>query len=80
MTTLKPGSKYGQAKFCKLTFLGKPSMEIVNVLKHHHKKCVYSNNSKMKELIGNSKNKLPRLNKAGIYSIQCADYPLKYIG
>lgn len=49
-----------------------------SVLNHHHTKCVYSNNGKMKEIHGNPKNH--RLSEAGIYSIQCADCPLNYIG
>lgn len=67
-------------KYCKFSYLGTPSLDIAKVLRPYNIKCVFANKGKIKELLGNPKDKPSSLKVSGIYSIQCADCPAKYVG
>jgi hypothetical protein len=80
ITTLKEENKNNSSKFRKFTFLGTPSMEIERVLRDYDIRCVFGNKGKLRELLGNPKDKPLPLESSGIYSIQCENCPAKYIG
>ncbi|KMQ81482.1 reverse transcriptase [Lasius niger] len=79
ITTLKKITKE-EGKFSKFTYIGKSSSKISSILKKYGIKCVYGNSRNIKDKLGGPKDKPDKFKVSGIYSIQCSDCPLKYIG
>lgn len=64
----------------KFTYVGPNSYRIANTLKPHDVTCVFGNDGKLGSLLGNPKDKIPDLKKAGIYSIGCNGCNKSYVG
>jgi len=58
--------------------------EITNKLKksfnEHNMQIVYKSDRKLSNLLGSAKDKIPKLQKSGIYTIKCGDCNRKYYG
>lgn len=56
------------------------SSSLHNIFKQLNFKVVYSSGHKIKDLLGNPKDKVGPTEKSGIYEISCSDCEKKYIG
>lgn len=77
-TTLKKVEE--NKKWAKLTFFPPLSNKIRAIFSEHNIQAAFYGNSKLKSLLGNTKDKIPFLEKAGIYKIKCRDCNFVYIG
>lgn len=63
-----------------LPFVPEITNKLKDVFKKNNMEIVYSNNFKLKNLLGSTKDKVESLEKPGIYQITCAICGLKYYG
>lgn len=81
LTTLKKQKEPNETlKRCKFTYVGDSSLALANILKKYDINCVFKTDDKIKDLLGNPKDKIDPKQKSGIYSISCLDCPRIYIG
>jgi predicted GIY-YIG superfamily endonuclease len=64
----------------KTSFYPPITNKLQNIFRRHKIKLVHENRRKIKELLGNPKDKTDHLDKAGIYEIQCQGCEASYIG
>ena len=67
-------------KFKSFTFHPTISNKFNNIFKKHNITPVFRSNYKIKNLLGNTFDKIPDNQKSGIYKIECADCNLCYVG
>ena len=65
---------------CKFSYLPNFSYKISKVTRKENVQCVFGNSGKVKEILGNTKDKTDSLAKPGIYSVSCQDCTDEYIG
>lgn len=80
LTTLVPEKSIDENQRRKLSYIGSHTFEISKIFKKHNLTCVCGNDGKIKDVLGNPKDKLPDYKKPGIYSINCHDCNEQYIG
>ena len=66
--------------FAKMSYDERSCHKLKNLFKKHNIQLVFSNNHKLKNLIGNNLDKIEDIKKSGIYSINCSDCTKVYIG
>ena len=67
-------------KFITLTFNGNSSVSISSYLKKLDFKVAFRTNNTLGKLIKNNKTKTNKLEKSGVYKLNCNDCPKTYIG
>jgi len=77
-TTLE--SEKEKSKWAKLLFYPPISNSIRKVFARHNLKTANYSSNKIKSLLGSTKDKIPEIQKSGIYKITCDDCPFVYIG
>lgn len=69
-----------QLKRVCVSFVPSVTNKIKSVFKRFGMELVYSNNNKIKQMLGSTKDKTPTLEKSGIYKIECSDCDKRYYG
>lgn len=64
----------------KFSFNGPLSYQISQILKRYNITCIFGNDGKLTNILGNTKDKIPDNQKSGIYTIKCNDCEQVYIG
>jgi hypothetical protein len=64
----------------KCCFEPRITNKLKKYFKKHNMELVFSNNNKLQNIICNTKDKIPNLQKSGIYQIDCGDCERTYIG
>ena len=80
LTTLEKEKTQSEFKLCKFSYLPNFSYKISKVMRKVNVQCVFGNSGKVKEILGNTKDKTNSLAKPGIYSLSCQDCTDEYIG
>lgn len=80
ITTLINENDDNDTKIRRFSFCGKTSYKLTSIFKKHNIKTVFGNDGKLRNLLGNTKDKLDLNEKSGIYEINCKNCDEKYIG
>jgi hypothetical protein len=80
LTTLQYTKESDDLEYRKFSFSGDLSYKLSSIFKKHHIKTVFTNDQKLKNLLGNTKDKIENIEKAGIYKIECKECNDTYIG
>lgn len=67
-------------KYVSLTYYGRISENIANILSHHDLTVSFKSQSKLSHLIYNAKDKTEPLKKSGVYKLTCPECNAFYIG
>ncbi|XP_053690925.1 uncharacterized protein LOC128739464 [Sabethes cyaneus] len=78
VTTLQP--QKDDVQRISMPFYPKATNPIKQRLKRHGYHVVYKSNNTLRDLLCNTKDKVPAEEKSGIYQIECQDCPAIYIG
>jgi hypothetical protein len=80
LTSLIPGKSVEDKQRRKISYIGPYSFQISRIFKEHNLTCIFGNEGKIKDILGNPKDKPSDLKKPGIYSIKCPHCKDQYIG
>ena len=75
-----PNIRDPHLKFITLTFNGNASVSISSYLKKLDFKVAFRTNNSLEKLIKNNKTETNKLEKSGVYKLNCNDRPKTYIG
>lgn len=76
----KNNSNQVEKKRVSMGFVPEISNKISKKFREHDMQLVFSNNNKLKNLLGSTKDKIDNMKKSGIYTIKCGDCDKIYYG
>ena len=79
-TTLSPIENSSEVKHIALPYYPPLTKGLQKIFKQVDTKVVFTNQNTLKNLLGNPKDKTPRLQQSGIYQIKCSKCDHSYIG
>jgi hypothetical protein len=75
-----PTKKYSITLFPAIAFFPAITNKLKRIFRNHQIDLVYSNKGKLKDNLGNPKDKTKMLQKSGIYQVKCKGCDSVYIG
>jgi hypothetical protein len=79
-TTLEQIQPENDKKYFEMTYYPEITEKMEKIFNKHDLKPAYNSNGKLGDLLGNTKDKIEKDDRSGIYEVGCQDCPAKYIG